>query len=252
MTSHDQTAPAAARRRRAPAMAAEQRRELIIAAATPLLLRDGTRMRTSEVAAAAGIAEGTVFRAFGDKDELIAACVARAMSPDRQLKQLAQIPPELPLPDRLVRVAEIGTEHLETVTALLQTLRASGADPRRFTGPPPRPGSPEPGPAEAAPPGTAPPGTAPDHGPPGAGRTDPVRQLTAAVAEVLGPDAAELKLPAVQAARTFLGLLFVNGSQARLWAQQGLPAAELVDLFLHGIARPATRPQHRSRKGLRP
>ena len=59
-----------------------RRRLLIIEATLLLLLQHGTTVSTSKIAQAAGIAEGTVFRAFKDKDELIGACVLAALRPD--------------------------------------------------------------------------------------------------------------------------------------------------------------------------
>lgn len=66
---------------RAPALPAQQRREAIVDAALPLLLERGEIVTTREIADAAGIAEGTIFGVFADKDELIAAVVAAALDP---------------------------------------------------------------------------------------------------------------------------------------------------------------------------
>ena len=49
-------------------MSVEDRRAAIVEAALPLLIEHGANVTTSQIAAAAGIAEGTVFRAFGDKN----------------------------------------------------------------------------------------------------------------------------------------------------------------------------------------
>ena len=51
---------------------------MIVEAMLPLLLEHGEMVTTRQVAEAAGIAEGTIFRVFADKDELIAAVVERA------------------------------------------------------------------------------------------------------------------------------------------------------------------------------
>ena len=48
---------------------------MIIEAMLPLLLEHGEMVTTRQIAEAAGIAEGTIFRVFADKDELIAAVV---------------------------------------------------------------------------------------------------------------------------------------------------------------------------------
>src|SRR5438045_8820513 len=81
--------------RRATALPPDERRAMIVAATLPLLLEHGDRVTSRQIADAAGIAEGTIFRAFADKDEIIAAAVASALHPE---------PPEAalnPLPDGL-------------------------------------------------------------------------------------------------------------------------------------------------------
>ena len=55
--------------RRAAALPADERRSMIVAAALPLLLEHGEMVKTRDIAAAAGIAEGTIFRVFATKDD---------------------------------------------------------------------------------------------------------------------------------------------------------------------------------------
>jgi hypothetical protein len=62
----------------------EQRRAAIVASTLPLLIENGSDVSTSQIAAAAGIAEGTVFRAFKDKQELLIPACAPAWSPTRR------------------------------------------------------------------------------------------------------------------------------------------------------------------------
>jgi len=62
-------------------MAPEDRRQAIIEATLPLLLERGTEMSTREIAQAAGIAEGTIFRAFETKQDLIHATIHTALMP---------------------------------------------------------------------------------------------------------------------------------------------------------------------------
>jgi AcrR family transcriptional regulator len=71
----------ATKAKRAPALVPDERRAMIVAAAVPLLVEHGDRFTTRQVAEAAGIAEGTIFRVFADKDEIIRAVVEAALDP---------------------------------------------------------------------------------------------------------------------------------------------------------------------------
>ncbi len=82
---------AAAKRDRASALPPEKRRAMIVDAALPLILEHGERVTTRQIADAAGIAEGTIFRAFADKDDVIAAVVDKALDPAPLEEALAAI-----------------------------------------------------------------------------------------------------------------------------------------------------------------
>ena len=82
----------ATKSKRAPALAPDDRRAMIVAATLPLLLEHGDRVTSRQIADAAGIAEGTIFRAFADKDEIIAAVVESALDPEPLEAALNAIP----------------------------------------------------------------------------------------------------------------------------------------------------------------
>ena len=107
-------------------MSAEDRRAMIVHAVLPLLIEHGANVTSSQIARAAGIGEGTIFRAFKDKDELFDACTAEALRPDHVLDAIAEIPVGQPLEDRLVEAAEALGAHLERMGALMGALHASG------------------------------------------------------------------------------------------------------------------------------
>ncbi|MHB8467152.1 MAG: TetR/AcrR family transcriptional regulator [Acidimicrobiales bacterium] len=81
MAKASATAVEAPKAPRAHALPPEERRSMIVAATLPLLLENGEMVTTRQIADAAGIAEGTIFRAFADKDALIAAVVDAALDP---------------------------------------------------------------------------------------------------------------------------------------------------------------------------
>lgn len=68
-------------RRRAAPMAPDDRRRAIVDAVVPLLLRHGDDVSTKQIAEAAGIAEGTIFRVFPDKPALLLAAAEETMNP---------------------------------------------------------------------------------------------------------------------------------------------------------------------------
>ena len=75
---HWRTMSDTAVRRRAAALPPEERRAVIVAATLALLVEHGEMVTTRQIADAVGIAEGTIFRAFPDKDASIAAVVDEA------------------------------------------------------------------------------------------------------------------------------------------------------------------------------
>src|SRR3954469_6892995 len=118
--------PAPETRRRAPGMSVEARRAMIVHAVLPLLIEHGAGVTTSQIARAAGIGEGTIFRAFKDKDELFDACTAEALRPDHVLDAIAEIPIDQPLEDRLLEGAHAPAAPPEGGGALRGALPAPG------------------------------------------------------------------------------------------------------------------------------
>jgi AcrR family transcriptional regulator len=180
-------------------MSPEKRREMIVHAVLPLVVEHGAAVTTSQIARAAGIGEATVFRAFTDKDELVEACVAEALRPDRAMDAIAAIPLELPLAERLKEAADALAAHMERMGALFGALHASGFKPNRGEG----------------------------------GRKqrsrsmDPVRE---AIAELFEPERDQLRLPPEHLAGMFSGLLLTRARSG-----DDKPKTEdLIDVLLHG------------------
>src|SRR3954449_4932785 len=94
-TEPTEAKPVAAKSRRATALPPDERRSMIVAATLPLLLEHGDRVTSRQIAEAAGVAEGTIFRAFADKDEIIAAVVEAALDPAPLEAAVSAVPRDL-------------------------------------------------------------------------------------------------------------------------------------------------------------
>ena len=103
-------------------MSVEDRRESILDAVVPLLLSQGADVTTKDIADAAGIAEGTIFRAFVDKDELIQQAVARFMDPEPTFCLLERIDPTLALEVKVRAVVDIFRERFSGVVGIVSAL----------------------------------------------------------------------------------------------------------------------------------
>ncbi len=124
-------------------MSPEERREAIIAATLPLLLDRGPDISSREIAQAAGVAEGTIFRVFETKQDLIHATIHAALSPDAALDALAALPAGQSLSDRVAAVLDVLRANTARTRSLFATLFGKEG------GPPPHPGKPPGNPHDA-------------------------------------------------------------------------------------------------------
>ncbi|MFI5821285.1 TetR/AcrR family transcriptional regulator [Streptomyces rishiriensis] len=200
-----ETSPTPSRRRAAP-MEPDQRRAMIVAAALPLVIEYGASVSTAKIARAAGIGEGTIFRAFADKDTLLAACMAEAVRPDDTLAHLESIALDQPLAVRLTEAADVMRGYMTRMGAVAGALASAGRLER---------------PAPANP---AKDGRSPD-------READLAAPRAALAALFGPDQDSLRLTPERLADAFQLMLMSAG---RPGAPDPLTTEELVDLFLNG------------------
>ncbi|PZQ89907.1 MAG: TetR/AcrR family transcriptional regulator [Leifsonia xyli] len=118
-------------RTRARPLAPEERREAILDAVLPLLREKGRDVTSRELAEAAGIAEGTVFRAFGDKETLLAAGIEKLLDPVPFRDELRRIPHELPFEDKITAIVEALRLRFREVFRLMQLFQLHGPPPHR-------------------------------------------------------------------------------------------------------------------------
>ena len=191
-------------RQRAVAMDPESRRQAIIAATLPLLTEHGSNVTTSQIAQAAGIAEGTIFRVFPEKRELVLAALRTAMRGDAEVAQIADIPAELPLTDRLVAALKAIEAYQQRFWALMRVFRETGWNPER------------------------------DQVNPAGSGEHPMAAIRTAIEQLFEPDVQVLRIDAHAAAGLLLSVAFSSRMGDHGLGEPSATAEQLVDLFLHG------------------
>lgn len=187
---------------RATPLAPEERRAAILEVALPLLRENGRATTTKQIARAAGIAEGTVFRVFASKEELFEAALEDAFDPDGFLSGLAGIDRGLPLEARMVGVVRVLQDRFLDIFTLMTALACP-----------------------------APPQRARDHD-----HDEWSRRIRGAIADVLEPDADAFRMDLDEVVRV-LRLLTFSGSHPHVAEQRLLSPEQIVDVVLHGVVK---------------
>ena len=107
---------------RATPLPPEERRRALVAATLPLLMEHGQAVTTRQIADAAGVAEGTIFRAFGSKDELLEAAALSALDPAPLVAAIGRIPLDQPLRDRMLALTELYRERFHRVGGVMRAM----------------------------------------------------------------------------------------------------------------------------------
>ena len=104
---------------------------MILAVVIPFIIAKGRDVTSREIAEACGIAEGTIFRAFGDKETLLNAAIERYLDPEQLNSNLRAISAELPLDVKIRSVFGLLVDRFSGVIHLYGALGRHGPPPRR-------------------------------------------------------------------------------------------------------------------------
>ena len=186
-------------------MSAEARRESLIDTTLKLLRTHGRDITTRQIAEAEGVAEGTIFRQFDTKDELVEAALQRAFDPGPLLDRVRGIDHDQSLELRMVALVALLQQRLKATFALMQKVGAIR---------PPNDHTPE---AEAF-------------------RT----AMSEATTTLIGDDADRLTMTAEEAVHRLRMLTFA-ASHPHISDGHGLTPDQIVDTVLYGVL---TRGEH--------
>ncbi len=196
---------------RATPLSPDERRSSIVEAVLPLVIERGELPSSREVAAAAGIAEGTIYRAFDDKAALLHAVAERALTmPPTPSGPLALEE----LPDLHARVAELARrmqQRMQIVHTVFMAVRRQLLSEGRH------------GPGEDGPPAYV---------------AEANEQLHRRLVAVLEIDRDRLRVEPETAATVLRSLVF--GCAHPAMGGEPLTPEQIADLVIHGVAHPAT------------
>ena len=180
------------------ALPPDQRRDALVQATLPLLVEYGRFVTTRMIAEAAGVAEGTIFRVFSSKEELVEAAIQQGFDPARFMNDLDEVDPATPLRERLVEIVTILQRRF---TELFGLMHAVGM--------------------------VAP----PDHH---SEEHERARQaISAQLVQLITPDADQLTMPPEQLLHV-VRLLTFSGSHHKIADGRTLTPTQIVDVLLDG------------------
>jgi AcrR family transcriptional regulator len=181
-------------------MSADERRSALVDVTLPLLLEHGRTVTTRQIAEAAGVAEGTIFRVFDSKDDLVRATLDHAFDLEPFLAELHRIDPAQPLRALVSELVALLQDRFRSIFALMTAMG--------LVGPP----------------------TAHSHH--RHARSEAARTME----ELLAPHADELRVPVADLVHV-TRLLTFSGSHSHLSDGRILSTDEIVTTVLDGLLR---------------
>ncbi len=188
-------------------MTPTDRREVLVDVTLRLLREHGRDITTKQIAEAAGVAEGTIFRVVETKDELVGAAMARAFEPGDLVARIEEIDADLPFEARLLALVSILQQRFLATFSLMQKVGLV------------RP---------------------PDHVHDSPAAVEWRERLRLLVHGVVGADRDRLACPVDEFVHV-LRLLTFAGSHEHIADGQLLTPEQIVTTVLHGLAHPSDR-----------
>lgn len=204
---------------RAAPLPPDERRQAIVRAVIPLIVEHGASVPTRRIAEAAGVAEGTIFRVFPDKNALLVAAAEETLNPADARESLAAAVAGLDDLREVVRVVTARMiERSEHVSAVLMALRGVWMSQIKAGG-------------------------HEGHGGPPAFVVESHRALLDRLTAVFEPFRDQLSVPPERAA-LLLRTLVLGSRHPGMQAEDRLSAEEITQALLEGV--------HRTPRGGRP
>lgn len=189
-------------------MSPEDRREAIIVATTQLVLDVGPDVSTRQIADACGLAEGTLFRVFDSKRDILTAVVEHITDPSEMIAEIAAMPTGRPLPDVLADYVTVIASAIARISSVMAALHSEFGRER-------------------------------PHGPPpGADKSrflEDQARLTAAMSELLASHADALRVDPYTSAAFIQTVVFASGFPAL--GEKISDRAVLTDLLVHALVK---------------
>ncbi|GAA1801721.1 TetR/AcrR family transcriptional regulator [Luedemannella flava] len=195
-------------RRRSSPLPPDERRAALVAATSPLIRMHGLNVPTRLIAEAAGVAEGTIFRVFPDKNALLRAALAEIFDPAPTIRALRDIPPSCSLQVRLATAATIVAHRMAANAPVIAAMRSPEAHAVLA-------GDPFMGDPRAA-----------------------LHTIVETIADMIRPDADKLRRSPITTAQLLISMVILTSRG--MVGPDHLTGGELADLLLNGLIQRST------------